>query len=166
MLKPPSDQQRKSDAMTQTRKTNWYPFMIVLLVSGFLVFLVWSAFQAAGLGSRVTDADYYSKGLKYNTTQVEKRAGEVLGWHLETRLNGRILEFRLADRKSGKVERASGTLYLAIPGKAENIRLPLQEVAPGQYRVNLGDSISGAIQVRLELERNGARLSRQLLLNL
>jgi len=152
--------------MTETRKMNWYPPMLVLLVSGFLIFLAWPAFQAAGPGSRVTDADYYSKGLKYNTTQVEKRAAEVLGWNLETRLEGRILEFRLADKKSEKVDRAIGTLYLAIPGKAENIRLPLQEAAPGQYRVNLGDSISGAIQVRLELERDGARLSRQLLLNL
>ncbi|MHB8809680.1 MAG: FixH family protein [Desulfobulbaceae bacterium] len=151
--------------MTETRKTNWYPTMIGLLVSGFLIFLAWSAFQAAGPGSRVTDADYYSKGLKYNTTRVEKRAAEVLGWNLETRLDGRILEFRLADRKSGKVDRAIGTLYLAIPG-AEDIRLPLQEAAPGQYRVNLGEGISGAIQARLELERNGARLSRQLLLNL
>lgn len=153
--------------MTMTeRKTNCYPAMIVLLVSGFLVFLAWSAFKAAGLGSRVTDADYYSKGLKYNATQVERRAAEVLGWSLETRLDGRILELRLADGKNGRVDRAVGFLSLAIPGSAENIRLPLQETVPGLYRVDLGDRIRGAVQASLELERDGACLSRRLLLNL
>jgi len=140
--------------------------MIMLLIGGFIIFLVWSAFQAAGLGSKVTDADYYSKGLKYNTTQVEKRAAEVLGWNLETQLDGRTLEFYLVDDKGGKVDRATGTLYLAIPGSAENIHLPLEEVSAGHYRVNLGDNINGTIQARLELEREGARLNRQLLLNL
>ena len=140
--------------------------MIMLLIGGFIIFLIWSAFQAAGLGSKVTDADYYSKGLKYNTTQVEKRAAEVLGWNLETQLNGRTLEFHLTDQEGGEVDRATGTLYLAIPGSAENIHLPLEEVSAGHYRVNLGDNINGTIQARLELEREGARLNRQLLLNL
>ncbi|MEN8134094.1 MAG: FixH family protein [Thermodesulfobacteriota bacterium] len=152
--------------MTDTKKKNIYPPMIMLLIGSFLVFSLWSAMQAAGLGSKVSDAAYYSKGLRYNTTQVERRAAEVLGWHLETQLNGRDLEFRLTDREGGAVERLVGTLYLAIPGLAENIHLPLQEVASGNYRVKLGDNIKGTIQARLELERQGARLNRQLLLNL
>jgi nitrogen fixation protein FixH len=151
--------------MTET-KNNMYPPLILLLIGGFLIFSLWSALQATGLGSKVTDADYYSKGLKYNTTQVEKRAAEVLGWSLETKLIGRNLEFRLTDQEGGDVERATGTLYLAIPGTAENIHLPMQEVAIGYYQVNLGDNINGTIQARLELERDGARLNRQLLLNL
>ena len=151
--------------MTETKKKNFYPTMIMLLIGGFLVFLLWSAFQAAGLGSKVTDADYYSKGLKYNTTQVEKKAAEVLGWKLETKLDGRTLEFHLMDQEGGEVGRAVGTLYLAIPGMAENVHLPVQETSSGYYRVNLGDNINGTIQARLELEREGARLNRQLLLN-
>ena len=152
--------------MTEPNKKNIYPAMIILLIGGFLVFLGWSAFQAAGLGSKVTDADYYSKGLKYTTTQVEKRAAEVLGWNLETKLNGRSLEFHLTDGKGGVVDHAVGTIYLAVPGSAENIHLPLQEFASGYYRVNLGNEIKGSIQARLEMERQGARLNRQLLLNL
>lgn len=140
--------------------------MILLLLGGFLAFLAWSAFQAAGLGSKVTDSDYYSKGLKYNTTMVEKRAAEVLGWHVETRLDGRTLQFHLTDQEGTKVVRATGTLYLAIPGSAENIHLPLQEMTSGYYLVNLGEEVHGTIQARLELEREGARLNRQLLLNL
>jgi len=151
--------------MSGTRK-NIYPSLIGLLIGGFLFFLAWSAFRAAGLGSRVTDADYYSKGLRYTATQVEQKAAEVLGWNIDTQLEGRVLEFRLTDGMGKLIHSASGTLYLALPGAAENIHLPLQEVSSGQYRVVLGDNISGAIQARLELEREGARLTRQLLLNL
>ena len=141
--------------------------MILLLIGGFLIFSTWSAFQAAGLGSRVADADYYSKGLKYNATQVEKRAAESLGWNLQTRLKGRVLEFHLTDRAGMAVDRATAALYLAIPGMAENILLPLQEITSGHYQVNLaGNNLTGTIQARLELEREGARLNRQLLLNL
>lgn len=152
--------------MTEPRKKNIYPSLILLLLGSFLVFSTWSAFRAAGLGSKVTDAAYYSKGLKYNTTQVEKRAAEVLGWNLETRLDGRVLEFYLTDHEGGEVSRAVGFLYLAIPGAAENIHLPLEEAASGHYRVRLDDNINGTIQARLEMEREGARLNRQLLLNL
>lgn len=151
--------------MTESKKRNIYPPLILLLLGAFLLFSVWSAFQAAGLGSEVTDADYYSKGLRYNTTMVEKRAATVLGWRVSTTLNGRILEFRLTDRDGSLVDRATGSIYLAIPDAAENVNLPLKEVAAGLYQVTLSKDFSGAIQARLELERDGARLNRQLLLN-
>ena len=152
--------------MTETKRKTIYPYLIMLMIGGFLAFLAWSAYQASGLGSKVTDTDYYSKGLKYNSTMVENRAAECLGWHLETRLEGRTIEFRLTGQDGIQVDRAVGTLYLAIPDSAENIRLPLHEVGSGYYQVNLGDEISGSIQARLEVEREGASLNRQLLLNL
>ena len=152
--------------MTDTKKKNIYPALILLLLGAFLVFSVWSAFQAAGLGSAVTDADYYSKGLRYNTTMVEKRAATVLGWQLSTELDGRTLQFRLHDRDGQPVDRASGSLYLAIPGAAENVHIPLQEVAAGVYQIVLDANFKGAIQTRLEFTRDGARMNRQLLLNL
>ena len=152
--------------MTEPKKINIYSMLVVLLLGGFILFLVWSGFQAAGLGSRVTDTDYYSKGLKYNTTMVEKRAAEVLGWNIEARLDERVLRFSVRDQEGRMVSRAAGSLYLAVPGSAENIHLPVKEVDPGSYQVSLGSSLNGTIQARLELEREGARLSRQLLLNL
>jgi nitrogen fixation protein FixH len=151
--------------MTEAKKRNIYPPLILLLLGAFLLFSTWSAFQAAGLGSEVTDAEYYSKGLKYNTTMVEKRAAIVLGWNLSTRLEGRTLEFSLTDRDGGVVDRATGFIYLAIPDAAENINLPLKEIAAGLYQVTLSKDFSGAIQARLEFELDGARLNRQLLLN-
>ena len=151
--------------MTEVKKLNIYPPLILLLLGAFLLFSVWSAFQAAGLGSEVTDADYYSKGLKYNTSMVEKKAAAVLGWNVSTSLEGRILTFSLTDRDGRAVDRAVGSLYLAIPNAAENINLSLQEVAAGVYTIILPADFIGAIQTRLEFERDGARLNRQLLLN-
>ena len=153
--------------MTETgNKKNIYPALILLLLGCFLIFSSWSAFQAAGLGSKVTDTAYYSKGLKYNTTRIEKQAAEALGWKVETRLDGRMLEFQLTDNEGDMVNRANGSLYLAIPDTAENIHLPLEEVASGTYQVRLKNNLNGTIQARLELEREGARINRQLLLNL
>jgi nitrogen fixation protein FixH len=152
--------------MTKTKRKNIYPILILLLLGSFLLFSTWSAFQAAGLGSRVADADYYSKGLKYNTTLVEKRAASVLGWDLTTALNGRTLDFQLHTRDGSAVDRANGFLYLAIPDAAENVLLPLREVAAGHYQIELDPALRGTIQARIELERDGARLNRQLLLNL
>ena len=152
--------------MTESKKINIYPAMIMILLGGFLAFLVWSAYQAAGLGSKVTDSDYYSKGLKYNTTLVENRAAEALGWQLDTRLQGRTLEFRLVDNSGAGVDVAAGTLFLALPGAADSIRLQLQEAGAGLYRVSLGEELHGAIQARLELERQGVRFNHPLLLNL
>ncbi len=146
-------------------KTNIYPPMILLLIGAFLVFSGWAAHRAAGLGSQVTDADYYSKGLRYTSTEVERRAAEVLGWNLDTTLDGRRLVFRLSDHDGRAITGARGSLYLAIPGRAENVYLPLAETEPGHYLVTLEQGISGAIQARLEVERNGARLNRHLLLN-
>lgn len=151
--------------MNEVKKRNIYPALILLLLGAFLLFSVWAALQASGLGSEVTDADYYSKGLKYNTSIVEKKAATVLGWTLSTRVSDRTLEFSLTDRDGQPVDRVVGSLYLAIPDAAENINLPLQEIAAGLYQVKLGDAIIGTIQARLELERDGARLNRQLLLN-
>jgi len=149
-----------------TQSKNFSPLLILLTIIGFIGFLAWSAFQAGELGSEVTDAAYYSKGLKYNTTQVEKRAAEVLGWKLETDMRERVLQMRLTDNRGEPVTGAMGTIYLAVPGAAENILLPLEEMGRGRYRVQLADSVKGAVQARLEIERHGARLNRQLLLNL
>ena len=143
-----------------------YPSMIMLLAGGFFLFCGWAALRANNLGSRVVDADYYSKGLKYTSSQVEKRAAESIGWQLATRLDGHALEFRLTDRAGAGVAGASGTLYLAIPGRAENVYLPVQEIGGGDYRVTLADSLSGGIQAHFEVSRQGAKLNRQLLLNL
>ncbi len=144
----------------------FYPLLIFTLLGSFLVFSGWSAYRAATYGSQISDRDYYSKGLKYNATRVEKRAASVLGWQLTTSLNKQQLQILLFDGKGVPVEGAEGKLTFFHPAEDSINSLTLTEFAPGTYLTQLPDSFRGEIAVRIDIERRGARLNRQLLLNL
>lgn len=145
---------------------NPYPVFIVCAIILFICFLGWSAMRAAESGPEVTDADYYSKGLRYTSTILEKKAAETLGWTVSTELSGRSLVFNLKNKHGQPVKEANGVLDLFIPEQGKSVQYPLQEIADGVYLLALKDSMNGEISARLEFEFNGARLSRQLLLNL
>jgi nitrogen fixation protein FixH len=147
-------------------KKNPYPLFILLLLGSFLCFSIWAAMRAAESGPQVTDADYYSKGLKYTSTLLERKAAITLGWKVSTQLVGRDLQFHLNDRDGQPVRSAKGVLFLYRQEAASSIQFPLQEVDLGVYQLSLTDSMTGEMSARVEFEHNGARLSRQLLLNL
>lgn len=149
-----------------TTKRNIYPLLILLLLGSFLCFSTWAAMRAVESNPQVTDANYYSKGLRYSSTLLEKRAANVLGWTVSTRRSGDSLEFRLSDKDGQPVSSAKGSILLYIPNMRKSIRFPLQQVDKGVYLLNLTASMTGEMSARLEFERNGARLNRQLLLNL
>lgn len=145
---------------------NFYPLFILSLLGAFLLFSAWSAFQAATPGTRVTDRDYYSKGLKYNSTMVEKRAAEVLGWKITAVLSEKQLQINLRDGDDSPVTGASGHLSLYAQVKNGPTSLPLAETTPGIYQILLPGTLNGEITVRIEFEHEGARINRQLLLNI
>ena len=147
-------------------KKNLYPLLILLLLGSFLCFSTWSAMRAAELGPEVTDADYYSKGLKYTSTLLEKRAAATLGWTVSTRLAGRTLLFHLSDKQGQPVRSAQGAIFLYLPETTSSSQFSLQEVGPGVYQFNLTTAMTGEMNARLEFESDGARLQRQLLLSL
>jgi len=144
----------------------FYPAMIILLLGSFLAFCGWSAYRAATRGSQITDRDYYSKGLKYNSTLIEKQAASVLGWTLQTELHAHRLQIRLTDGQGAPVSGASGTLlYYRSQGNSRQ-SLPLHEMSPGNYLTELPIDLKGEIPIRIEIERSGALVNRQLLLNI
>jgi nitrogen fixation protein FixH len=149
-----------------TAKKNSYPLLILLLIGSFLCFSVWAAMRAVESGPEVTDADYYSKGLKYSSTVLEKRAADVLGWKVSTQLVDRTLEFHLHDKEGKPVKNARGAIFLFMPGSASSSRLSLHETEPGTYVFNLTTGMTGNMNARIEFDHKGARLNRQLLLNL
>lgn len=151
--------------MPEPQKNFYRPF-ILLLLGSFLCFSAWAAWQAVSRGSQVTDRDYYSKGLKYTSTLMEKRAAEGLGWELTTRITGQTLNFQIADAASRSVSGAQGTLHLYLPGHPNGQPLELHETAAGNYRLDLPSDLSGTLRARVMFERDGARLTHQLQLNL
>lgn len=148
------------------KRTNLYPIFILLMIGSFIGFLAWSAMRASDSGPQVTDADYYSKGLRYTSTVLEKRAAAVLGWRIDTQLSGRTLRLHLSDKEGQPVSSAKGVIAIYMRNWGETISFPLQEVSAGTYQMHLTDSMTGEMTARVEFERNGVRLNRQLLLNL
>lgn len=151
--------------MTSSPKNVYKPLIFVLLGS-FLAFSAWSAWQAADRGSQITDRDYYSKGLKYNSTLVEKRAAEVLGWTLNTQLSRHTLTFRVTDQEEKNVSGARGVLHLYLPNAPKGQAFVLSEISAGAYQLDLPADLNGSLRARVAFERDGARLNRQLQLNL
>lgn len=142
---------------------NFYPVFICSLLLVFLVFSGWSALKANTPGTNVTDRDYYSKGLKYNSTLVEKRAASVLGWKINAQINTQKLQILLVDGDGTPVQGATGQLLIS---SQQQTTLPLTETSPGSYLVQLPATLTGEISVRVDFERAGARINRQLLLNI
>lgn len=148
--------------MHATRNSNRWPQLIVALGLLFMAFSAWAAYRATTRVSKVTDREYYSHGLKYNQSLVEQRAAETMGWALAATVSGDRLEVRLSDRSGRPVTGCQGEASLL----SDIIRLPLVEDAPGLYSAPLKPDLQGEIAARLELNRDGARISRRLLLNL
>jgi nitrogen fixation protein FixH len=145
---------------------SWQPLLTVVIVL-FLALTGWSIFQAQRQVSSVTDRNYYSHGLKYNETALERRAAQTLGWQLTLQLNGRTLELRLTDETGRPISGGSGNLLLdSRPGGGRRADLPLQEREPGFYRVALPDRVQGPVQGQVTLTSAGASIHRSLLLSL
>jgi nitrogen fixation protein FixH len=137
--------------------------LVPLLLCSFLVFSGWAAYQAATRVSDISDRDYYSNGLKYNSTMLEKRAAAVLGWELHSELINGMLIQRLTNHEGEPVSGAQGLLKLQYRGAL--VIVPLEEADPGIYRAQL-PQLSGETLIRAEFEHDGARILRHLLLTI
>jgi len=137
--------------------------LVPLLLCSFLVFSSWAAYQAATRVSDVSDRDYYSKGLKYNNTMLEKKAAAVLGWELHSELIDGVLIQHLSNRDGEPVSGATGQLKLQY--REALLIVPLEETDPGIYRAQL-PQLSGEHLIRAEFEHHGARILRRLLLTI
>lgn len=142
------------------------PYLITLLLVVFLLFCGWSAYRAATRGSEISDPDYYTKGLKYNTTLVEERAAKVLGWKLQMHLANGVLVADLVDSHDRPVSGGKAHVRLYPPHASAPIDLQLAESAPGEYRSPVPTGLRGEHRARFDFQKDGALLNRQLLLNL
>jgi hypothetical protein len=150
--------------MTEAKKTNIYPPMIILMIGGFLIFSGWSAFRAAEFGSKVTDPDYYSKGLKYNRTRIEAQAAEAMGWRVSSSLDKHRLTVTLNTDDHHPVSGCLGEVV--VFNNEKRFSLPLQESSPGDYTAEIPADLAGSLTGDLLLQRDGARINRRLLINL
>ena len=137
--------------------------LVPLLLCSFLVFSGWAAYQAATRVSDISDRDYYSNGLKYNSTMLEKQAATALGWELHSEQSNGVLIQHLTNREGEPVSGAKGLLKLQHRGAL--LMVPLEETEPGVYRAQLPE-LSGENLIQAEFEHKGARILRRLLLTI
>lgn len=147
-------------------KKPYVPWILLVIGGIFLTLTTWSIYQASQGTSAVTDRDYYSHGLRFNQTLLERKAAESLGWSITTDLAGRTLSFQLNDKLGAPVSQATGILEIFISESSSSMRFPLKHTGSGRYLIDLPESVAGERTARLEFERDGARISKQLLLNL
>jgi nitrogen fixation protein FixH len=145
---------------------NCWPLLIVLLVAGFFALSAWSFHQAASGTSAVTDANYYSHGLRYNQTLLERNAAAALGWDAAVTLTDLQLQIALSDRDRQPVTAALGSLTLHGGSRGKAQHLPLHEDSAGIYLGTLPPGLRGEVTAQVDFEQAGARLSKRLLLSL
>lgn len=151
--------------MPETRSTNRWPHLLLLLGLFFLGLTGWSVYRSATGVSAVTDRHYYSHGLRYNTSLVEQRAAESLGWQVTVRLQDGYLASQWTGEDGQPVSGGKARLVIAAKNRAD-ITLQLAEDSAGRYGTNLPDKLQGEIPALLTLSQGGATLRRPLLLNL
>ena len=138
--------------------------MLLLIGAGFLCLTAWSIYRAGSETSAVTDRDYYSHGLRYNKTMLERKAAESLGWSAAIELTGTGLVIRLEDKYDQPVAGAAGVLTLFSTSREPSVTIPLTEATQGHYTALLPTGRRGEIPAEISFERDGARLNKRLLL--
>lgn len=141
-----------------------WPWLIIFLFAGFVLISGWSFYRAAKESSAVTDRDYYSHGLRYNQTLLERQAAASAGWRATPQLQGRLLTILLHDGDQRGVAGAVGTLTLLGAGRSAPRQLPLLEAGPGDYRAQIPDDLLGEQTAEITFQRDGARLNQRLIL--
>ena len=69
------------------------------------------------------------------------------------------------DADKQPVAKASGELTLYLSAQKKVLHLPAIEIDAGHYRFDLPQIVTGSLPVRVEFALQGARISRQLLIN-
>lgn len=84
------------------------------------------------------DMQYYRNGLEYGQVVRQQKRQRELGWTLDSRLQGGVLEVSLADASGQPLRGAEVGLKVGRPAtQREDVRKALQEAGPGLYRAPL-----------------------------
>ncbi len=145
-----------------------WPAFIIALVLAFAAFSWWSFIQAASGVSAVTDPDYYSHGLKYNGTALEREAGAALGWRVSQQVAGRVLTMRVEDAHQQGIPGCQGVITFAGEGTGAQPLPPLEvtEIGGGLYRAEIQAALPQTLAATLTINKGQAMIQRRLILAL
>ena len=148
---------------------NPWPWIIAVIGLAFSTVTAWSIYRAGQGVSSVTDPRYYSHGLKYNSTSLETKAAQSLGWTITPAAASppRGIAFSLRDGDGAPIRGADGQITLAseAAGTRQPV-IPLRETTPGIYRADLPPGLPPTVNAAISIGRDGARIRRRLIISL
>ncbi len=129
------------DAMTMIetpRKSLWIPWvfvgamLVVIAVNGVLVTYALKSFSGLAVEKP------YERGVQYNQVLAVQAHQNALGWKVETKVQGRMLEIHLTGRDGLPMDRATVTGDLERPlGGLAPVALSFTGVGNGRYVARL-----------------------------
>ena len=134
--------------------------LLAMLAFFGVIFAVNGAFLYFALGSYsgVVAVEPYRKGLAYNERIAADQKQLALGWSpvLEMSLDGAV-NLTLADRDRSPVTGLLVTAEIGRPStSAEDIKVPLEEISPGQYVARIPARAPGNWVLSVTAVRPGA----------
>jgi len=147
---------------------NRWPTFIISIVLAFGAISWWSLDRAASGVSSVSDANYYSHGLKYNSTNLEIQTAQALGWTITPEVQGRRLTIQVSDAKENGISGCQGLIALS-PETVEQKDLPplaLTDAGQGLYTAEIPPELPTTFTASLSLRKGQATVQRRLLINL
>lgn len=152
-------------------KKLFWPGVILTIGLSFLAVTGWSIFRAATGASSVTDPDYYSHGLKYNSTSLEVKASQAQGWEITPRVDNDILTIKLTTKDKESIPNCSGkVIFLSLAGlKKQDSSAPpsadFTETSPGTYAAGLPTNLQLPAYATVRLAKNKTAIHRKILIN-
>ena len=150
-----------------TKNIRW-PAFIITLVLAFAAFSWWSLQRASSGVSPVSDPNYYSHGLKYNSTNIEIQTAQALRWTVTPKVKGRVLTVQVVDLSQVGISGAKGaiTVQPESAGQSPLPPLPLTDSGQGLYTLTIPANLPRTLSANLTLTRDQATVQRRLLINL
>lgn len=152
--------------MNQPRRRRWHPLLTIIILL-FFALTAWAVDQARKKVSPVSDNEYYSHGLHYDTGEDGKHGETAGGWTLTVKLEGQLLKATLHEADGSPVTGAKGEVVLlgSRPGEMKRLDLLFDEVDPGLYVIHFPADLKGQAMAQLTLEKGPVSLHRSLMLN-
>ena len=154
--------------MTMNLSTVRWPAFLVCLFLAFAAITCWSLERAVSEVSPVVDPNYYSHGLRYNSSALELQTARALGWRIDPELDKGVLTIRVQDEHKVGIAGCRGhlTLLTKTPERETVNPLTMIDRGNGRYTVEIPPDLPTPVAASLTLTKDQATVQRQMFLSL
>ncbi|MEO7458091.1 MAG: FixH family protein [Gemmatimonadaceae bacterium] len=151
--------------MRLLRKDRVWPTIIVLVLSGYVVFGIAAARLASSDPNFAIEPDYYRKAVTWDSTLAQDRANVRLGWRVTPLLaeigpSGAELSLVLSDSGGAPVRGASMRVEARQVAHADDVlQVALEPREAGVYAARVPMTRTGLWELRVDARRGAEHLT-------